>query len=61
MPQNREVILWMDENDDEIHATDSLEYSKYTIDDVRYVVFSFILLELDTWNEMLAIKIKIYA
>ena len=56
MPLNREMMIWMDENTDGIHVIDSLEDSKHTIDGMRYVIFSSILLELDNCNEILFIK-----
>ena len=48
MPRNREVMVQMGENTDGIHTANVLEDSKHTIDSVGYVVFSFVLLELDT-------------
>ena len=48
IPWNKEVILWMDENTNGIHIASDLEGSKHVIDGMRYVVFYFVLLELDT-------------
>jgi len=36
MPQNREVMVWMNENDDEIHVIDGLGDNKHATDNVRY-------------------------
>jgi len=41
-------MLWMDENTNGIHATNGLEDSKHTANNMRYDVFPFILLELGT-------------
>ena len=48
MTQNREVIIWMDENIDGIYVVDGLEDSKHAIDGMGYIVLSSILLQVNT-------------
>jgi len=57
IPSNREDSLWIRWNNDEMDVIGSLGNSVHSIDGVEFYDFYFSLGDVDTWNEVLLIKI----
>lgn len=56
MPKNREVMIWMDGNDDEMHILSTPKDSVHNIDALDVIAFYSVPWSLCIYREVLAIK-----